>query len=160
MAAQPLISGEKPLHFLAPDRFSTLWPITSIDGSNSNVLGFEALLSSVLGPKANKEGSFKLLKADVSAQTFIKMGFVVEKKKMQGDGFDIPGFPEWRTKPESVRMHFEVLAKLDGNKVVPERVVQIDPVIGEDTVAENVATGNTTMSKVPIVYQPPTPFTL
>lgn len=145
---------------LAPDRFSTLWPITSIDGSNSNVLGFEALLSSVLGAKANKEGSFKLLKADVSAQTFVKMGFVVEKKKMQGDGFDIPGFPEWRTKPESVRMHFEVLAKLDGNKVVPERIVQIDPVTGEDTVAENVVSGNTTMSKVPIVYQPPSPFTL
>ncbi|KAH6813486.1 tunicamycin induced protein [Perilla frutescens var. frutescens] len=145
---------------LAPDRFSTLWPITSIDGSNSNLVGFEALLLSVLGPKASKEGSFKLLKADVSAQTFVKMGFVVEKKKQEGDGFDIPGFPAWRTKPESVRMHFEVLAKVDGNKVVPERIVQIEPVTGEDTVAENLVTGNTSMSKVPIVNQPPTPFAL
>lgn len=145
---------------LAPDRFSTMWPITSIDGSNSNLVGFEALLSSVLGPKAAKEGSFKLVKADVSAQTFVKMGFVVEKKTGQGDGFDMSGFPEWRTKPQSVRMHFEVLAKVDGNKVVPERVVQIDPVIGEDTVAENVMTGNTTMSKVPVVYQPSSPFAL
>ncbi|KAH6811741.1 tunicamycin induced protein [Perilla frutescens var. frutescens] len=145
---------------LAPDRFSTLWPITSIDGSNSNLVGFETLLLSVLGPKASKEGSFKLLKADVSAQTFVKMGFVVEKKKQEGDGFDIPGFPAWRTKPESVRMHFEVLAKVDGNKVVPERIVQIEPVTGEDTVAENLATGNTSMSKVPIVNQPPTPFAL
>ncbi|KAH6767010.1 tunicamycin induced protein [Perilla frutescens var. hirtella] len=145
---------------LAPDRFSTLWPITSIDGSNSNLVGFETLLLSVLGPKASKEGSFKLLKVDVSAQTFVKMGFVVEKKKQEGDGFDIPGFPAWRTKPESVRMHFEVLAKVDGNKVVPERIVQIEPVTGEDTVAENLATGNTSMSKVPIVNQPPTPFAL
>ncbi|XP_057802795.1 protein TUNICAMYCIN INDUCED 1-like [Salvia miltiorrhiza] len=145
---------------LAPDRFSTLWPITSIDGYNSNLLGFEALLSSVLGPKASKEGSFKLLKADVSAQTVVKMGFVVEKKTGQGDGFDISGFPEWRTKPQSVRMHFEVLGKVEGNKVVPERVVQINPVMGEDTVAENVVTGNTSMSKVPVVYQPPTPFAL
>ncbi|KAH6823627.1 tunicamycin induced protein [Perilla frutescens var. hirtella] len=145
---------------LAPDRFSTLWPITSIDGSNSNLVGFETLLLSVLGPKASKEGSFKLLKADVSAQTFVKMGFVVEKKKQEGDGFDIPGFPAWRTKPESVRMHFEVLAKVDGNKVVPERIVQIEPVTGEDTVAENLATGNTSMSKVPMVNQPPTPFAL
>ncbi|XP_047953196.1 uncharacterized protein LOC125216614 [Salvia hispanica] len=145
---------------LAPDRFSTMWPITSIDGSNSNLVGFEALLSSVLGPKAAKEGSFKLVKADVSAQTFVKMGFVVEKKTGQSDGFNMSGFPEWRTKPQSVRMHFEVLAKVDGNKVVPERVVQIDPVIGEDTVAENVMTGNTTMSKVPVVYQPSSPFAL
>ncbi|KAK4424286.1 hypothetical protein Salat_1622000 [Sesamum alatum] len=145
---------------LAPDRFSTLWPVASVHGSNSNLLGFEALLSSVLGPKANKEGSFKLLKADVSAQTFVKIGFGVEKKIKEGDGFDIKGFPAWRTKPETMRMHFEVLAKVDGNKVVPEKVVQIDPVMGEDSVAPSVLTGNVSMSKVPIVYQPPSPFTL
>ncbi|KAI3448208.1 hypothetical protein Pfo_004873 [Paulownia fortunei] len=145
---------------LAPNRFSTLWPVTSIDGSNSNLLGLEALLSSVLGPRANKEGFFKLLKADVSAQTFVKMGFGVERKIREGDGFDIDGFPEWRTKPETLRMHFEVLAKVDGNKVVPERIVQIDPVIAEDSMAPNVLTGNMTMSKIPIVHEPPSPFTL
>ncbi|KAK6121004.1 hypothetical protein DH2020_045251 [Rehmannia glutinosa] len=145
---------------LAHDRFTTLWPITSVDATNSNLLGFEALLSSVLGPKANKQGSFKLLKADVSAQTFLKIGFVVEKKIREGDGFYIDGFPEWRTKPETVRMHFEVLAKVDGNKVLPERIVQIDPVIAEDSVAPNVLLGNRTMSKTPMVYEPPSPFML
>ncbi|KAL0422482.1 UNVERIFIED_CONTAM: hypothetical protein Slati_3271100 [Sesamum latifolium] len=40
---------------LAPDWFSTLWPVVSINGSNANLLGFEALLFSVLGPKANKK---------------------------------------------------------------------------------------------------------
>ncbi|KAK6159153.1 hypothetical protein DH2020_006467 [Rehmannia glutinosa] len=142
---------------LAPDRFSTLWPVVSINGSNSNLLGFEALLSSVLGPKANKEGSFKLLKADVSAQTFVKIGFGVEKKVKEGE---IEGFPEWRTKPSTVTMHFEVLAKVDGNKVVPERVVQVNPVIAEDSVAPNVLMGNVTMSKMPVVHQPQNPFTL
>ncbi|KAH7867436.1 hypothetical protein Vadar_033366 [Vaccinium darrowii] len=145
---------------LTPDQFTTLWPLTSINGSNSNLRGFEALLSSVLGPKANEEGSFKLLKADVSAQTFVKMGFGVEKKLKEGDGFEYMGFPEWRTKPETVRMHFEVLAKVDGDKVVPERVVQVNPVEVEDSVAPNVLTGNVTMSKVPIVHLPPNPFTL
>ncbi|KAL3843818.1 hypothetical protein ACJIZ3_001221 [Penstemon smallii] len=146
---------------LAPDRFSTLWPIPSINGSNSNLLGFETLLSSVLGPRASKEGSFKLLKADVSAQTFVKIGFGVEKKVKEGDdGFSFEGLPEWRTKPETVRMHFEVLGKVAGNKVVPERVVQVDPVMVEDSVAPNVLMGNITMSKVPIVHQPPSPFTL
>ncbi|XP_058217120.1 protein TUNICAMYCIN INDUCED 1 [Rhododendron vialii] len=144
---------------LTPDQFTTLWPLTSINGSNSNLRGFEALLSSVLGPKANEEGSFKLLKADVSARTFVKMGFGVEKLK-EGDGHEFEGFPEWRTKPETVRMHFEVLAKVDGDKVVPERVVQVNPVEVEDSVAPNVLTGNVTMSKVPIVHPPPNPFTL
>ncbi|XP_073314168.1 protein TUNICAMYCIN INDUCED 1 [Primulina huaijiensis] len=145
---------------LTPDQFSTLWPVTSISGSNSNLLGFEALLSSVLGPKANKEGAFKLLKADVSAQTFVKISFGVEKKIKDGNEFSFDGFPEWRTKPKSVMMHFEVLAKVDGNKVVPEKVVQVNPVIAEDSVAPNILNGNTSMSKIPIVYTPQNPFSL
>ncbi|KAE9448415.1 hypothetical protein C3L33_19686, partial [Rhododendron williamsianum] len=96
---------------------------------------------------------------DVSARTFVKMGFGVEKLK-EGDGHEFEGFPEWRTKPETVRMHFEVLAKVDGDKVVPERVVQVNPVEVEDSVAPNVLSGNVTMSKVPIVHPPPNPFTL
>ncbi|CAK9151240.1 unnamed protein product [Ilex paraguariensis] len=145
---------------LTPDRFTAFWPLASINGSNSNLLGFEALLSSVLGPKANKEGSFKLLKADVSAQTSVKIGFGVEKKLKEGDGFDWEGFPEWRTKPESMRMHFEVLAKVEGDKVVPERVMQVNPVIVEDTVSPNMLLGNMTMSTTPIVHPPPNPFML
>ncbi|KAH6833141.1 tunicamycin induced protein [Perilla frutescens var. hirtella] len=145
---------------LAPDHFSTLWPVVSINGSNSNLLGFEALLASVLGPRAKEEGTFKLLKADVSAQIFVKIGFAVEKKLKEGDLLDSQGFPEWRTKPSTVRMHFEVLAKVDGNKIVPEKVVQVNPMIAEDSVAPNVLSGNITMSKMPILHQPPNPFTL
>ncbi|XP_009779238.1 protein TUNICAMYCIN INDUCED 1-like [Nicotiana tabacum] len=145
---------------LTPNQFTTLWPVTSVNGSNSNLLGFEALLSNVLGPKASQKGSFKLLKADVSAQTFVKIGFGVEKKLKEGDGFNWEGYPDWRTKPESVRMHFEVLAKVDGDKVVPERVVQVDPITIEDTVAPSVLMGNVSMSKTPIVHPPPNPFTL
>ncbi|KAK6916248.1 hypothetical protein RJ641_019109 [Dillenia turbinata] len=124
---------------LTPSGFTTMWPLASINGSNPNLLGFESLLSSVLGPKANEMRSFKLLKADVSAQTFLKLNF---------------GIPAWRTKPETLRMHFEVLAKIDRDKVVPERVTQVNPVLVEDTVAPNVLQGNVTMSRVPI-YQPP-----
>ncbi|KAJ7968363.1 Tunicamycin induced 1 [Quillaja saponaria] len=140
-------------------QFSTLWPLTSINGSNSNLIGFEQLLSSVLGPKAHKKGSFKLLKADVSAQTFVKIGFEAEKKLKEGDGFNFEGYPEWRTKPEAVKMHFEVLAKVDGDKVVAERVMPVNPVIVEDTVAANVLMGNVTMSRTPVIHPPPNPFT-
>ncbi|XP_008236172.1 PREDICTED: uncharacterized protein LOC103334966 [Prunus mume] len=154
------LQNQETTAILTPSYFTTVWPLASINGSNPNLLGFEALLSSVLGPKANKKGSFKLLKADVSAQTFLKIGFGVEKKLKEGDGFDLKGFPEWRTKPETVRMHFEVLAKVDGDKIVPERVVPIIPVVLEDTVAPNEVLGNVSMSTVPIVYPPANPLTL
>lgn len=151
---------EEATSILTPVQFTTMWPLTSINGSNSNLLGFESLLASLLGPKASKEGSFRLLKVDVSAQTFVKIGFGVEKKLKEGDGFNMETFPEWRTKPESVRMHFEVLAKVDGDKVIPERVVQVNPVVVEDTVLPSVLSGNATMSKIPIVHVPADPFTL
>lgn len=154
------LQNQETTAILTPSYFTTVWPLASVNGSNPNLLGFEALLSSVLGHKANKKGSFKLLKADVSAQTFLKIGFGVEKKLKEGDGFDLKGFPEWRTKPETVRMHFEVLAKVDGDKIVPERVVPINPVVLEDTVAPNELSGNVSMSTVPIVYPPANPLTL
>lgn len=154
--------SEDAMTLLTPKHFATMWPVASVNGSNSNLLGFEALLSSVLGPKANEEGSFRLLKADVSAQTFLKIGFGVERKLKAGGGEleGLEGFPEWRTKPESVSMHFEVLAKVDGEKIVPERVMQINPVEVEDTVAPSVLTNNMTMSTTPIVHPPSNPFTL
>lgn len=145
---------------LTPTQFTAMWPIASVNGSNPNLVGFEALLSSVLGPKANKKGSFKLLKANVSAQTFVKIGFQAEKKLKESDGDLFKNFPEWRTKPETLKMHFEVLAKVDGDKVIPERVTPVNPVITEDTIATNMLTGNVSMSKVPIVYTPSNPFTL
>ncbi|XP_047341541.1 uncharacterized protein LOC124945194 [Impatiens glandulifera] len=141
---------------LTPKHFTTMWPLTSINGSNANLIGFESLLASVLGEKANKKGSFKLLKADVSAQTFVKIGFGVEKKLKD----ELVGYPEWRTRPETMRMHFEVLAKVDGDKVVAERVVQVDPVAMEEGIAPHVVTGNVSMSRSSTAFPPSNPFTL
>ncbi|KAJ4967234.1 hypothetical protein NE237_019083 [Protea cynaroides] len=157
------VDGEagEPTTLLTPDRFTTMWPLASINGSNSNLQGFEALLLSVLGNKAYEEGSFRLLKAEVSAQTFVKLGFGVEKAlKEGGEEFNWEAFPKWRTRPESVKMHFEVLAKVDGKKIVPERVVQVKPVEFEDTIAPSVRSRNATMSRTPIVQPPPDPFAL
>ncbi|KAK9071078.1 hypothetical protein SSX86_009646 [Deinandra increscens subsp. villosa] len=152
------LQGEAPT-LLTPGHFTTFWPVTSVNGSHSNLLGLERLLGSVLGSKASKDGSFKLLKADVSAHTFVKMGFRVERK-LTGDLSEVGQLPEWRTKPETVKMHFEVLAKVEGDKFVPERVLQVNPVPVEHTVAPSLVTGNTTMSKVPIIYTPFSPFAL
>ena len=150
------LEGEVPT-FLTPTQFSTLWPLSSINGSNANLLGFEKLLHSVLGPKADKKGSFRLLKADVSAQTYVKIGFKAEKKVSEGE---LEGYPAWRTKPETLTTHFEVLAKVEGEKVVPEKVMQLKPVVPEDNVAPNLLNGNVSMSKIQDVHPPPNPFQL
>lgn len=144
---------------LSPDHLPTFWPVVSINGSNSNLRGLETLLSAVLDSTGSNIGSFKVLRAEISAQTFLKIGFGV-KKMVVGDESFWDGYPEWRTKPESVEMRYEVLGKVDGEKIVPEKVVEVDRVVVEDTVAPGVVTGNVTMSTMPIFNVPPSPFSL
>ncbi|KAI3770090.1 hypothetical protein L6452_01211 [Arctium lappa] len=152
------LHGDVPI-LLAPDRLTTFWPVASINGSNSNLRGLETLLSAVLDSMGSNNGSFKVLRADISAQTFLKIGFGVEKKVTGNESF-WEGYPEWRTKPERLVTHYEVLGKVDGEKIVPEKVVEVDRVTVEDTVAPGVITGNVTMSKISVVNVPPSPFTL
>lgn len=83
-----------------------------------------------------------MLKADVSAQTLVKIGFGVEKRLKEGD---VVGNHESRLKPSTVRMHFEL---------------QVNLVVAEDSVAQSALLGNITMSKMPIVHQPPNPYML
>ncbi|KAE8690732.1 putative Basic helix-loop-helix DNA-binding superfamily protein [Hibiscus syriacus] len=108
--------------------------------------------STVLTPKHT------LLRCGLLLPSMICFG--MEKKLKEGDGFSLEGSPEWRTKPETVSMNFEVIAKVEGEKVITERIVQVDPVDIEDTIAPNVLEGNTTMSTTPVVHPPPNPFTL
>lgn len=138
----------------------TLWPITSLNGSEANLRGFEELLASVLGKKGVEKGKFRLLKADVSAQTYIKMSFSVEKKLADGD-VDWSQFPSWKTKPEKAMAHFEVLARVEGGrKVVAERIQEVRPVHIEDSVMDSVQTGNISMTELPLMFPPPSFFTL
>lgn len=138
----------------------TLWPLTSLNGSNANLRGFEELLASVLGKKGAEQGSFRLLKGQVSAQTYVKMGFSVEKKLLDND-VDWSHFPEWKTKPEKASAHFEVLAQVEeGGKVVPERIAEVQPFQTVESVEPSLQSGNVSMSKVEVVYPPPDYFVL
>ncbi|KAJ6839334.1 uncharacterized protein M6B38_315110 [Iris pallida] len=139
---------------------NTLWPFTSIDGSDPNLRGFEELLASVLGKKGGEEGSFRLVKAQVSAQTYVKMGFEVERKLLEGD-VNWSSFPEWKTRPEKASAHFEVLARVEeGGKVVPERIAEVQPFRAQESVSPSVQTGNVSLSEVEVVLPPPDYFVL
>ncbi|CAL9093544.1 unnamed protein product [Musa textilis] len=143
-------------------RRTMLWPLTSLNGSDPSLHGFEELLASVLGKKGSEEGSFRLVKAQVSAQTYVKMGFAVEKKLLDREGeVDWSVFPAWKTKPEKAIMHFEVLARVEDNgRVVPERIAEIQPFEIQESVNDSLQTGNASMSKAQILHPPPAYFTL
>lgn len=150
-----------PVPVTSEDKESmTFWPLTSVNGSDANLRGFEELLASVLGKKGTEKGSFKLVKAQVSAQTYVKMAFEVEKRLLEGD-VDWSKFPEWRTKPKKATAHYEVLARVEeGGKVVPERIAEVHPFRADEGVAPSVQTGNVSMSRVEFAYPPPDYFVL
>lgn len=138
---------------------SGLWPLMSLNGSDGSLHGFEELLASVLRKKAGEKGTFKLLKARASAQTYVKMGFAVDKRLAEGD-VDWSNFPEWKTKPKKLRAHYEVLARVEGGQAIPERIAQVQPFQVDEAMSESVLTGNVTRSKMEEVHPPPVYFAL
>ncbi|XP_073006070.1 protein TUNICAMYCIN INDUCED 1 [Typha latifolia] len=137
---------------------TTLWPLTSLNGSNTNLRGLEELLVSVLGKKGAEEGSFRLVKAQISAQTYVKMGFAIEKAFLDEE-VNWSGFPEWRTKSEMVKAHFEVIARVEeGGKVIPERIAQIQPFETREIITG--VNGNFSMSKNMVIQPAPAYFML
>ncbi|KAG1341866.1 hypothetical protein COCNU_05G000950 [Cocos nucifera] len=138
----------------------TLWPLTSLNGSSSNLRGFEELLASVLGKKGQEEGSFRLVRAEVAARTYVKMEFSVQRSLLDGQ-VDWSGFPEWKTRPQKAMAHFEVLARVEDNgNVIPERIAAVQPFNIQDSVLGSVQTGNVSMSQVSAAYPLPDYFTL
>uniref|UniRef100_A0ACD5W102 Uncharacterized protein n=1 Tax=Avena sativa TaxID=4498 RepID=A0ACD5W102_AVESA len=135
------------------------WPLLSLNASDGSLQGLEDLLASVLGKKAGEKGTFKLLNARAAAQTYVKMGFTVEKSVADGE-VNWSNLPEWKTKPKKLRAHYEVLARVERGQAIPERIAQVQPFYAEEATSESMLTGNVSRSKMEVVNPPPVYFTL
>lgn len=136
-----------------------LWPLPSFNGSDSRLLNLERILLSALGPSVYKKGSFKLLRAKVSAATFVRVEFQLEKKLTE-ESFPPELWPEWKTRPSAERLQFEVLAKVEGQKLLPVSVQAMKPYLNVETTTWRAAMGNVSYSKIPKVFLPPSSMTL
>jgi hypothetical protein len=136
-----------------------LWPLLSLNASDGSLQGLEDLLASFLGKEAGEKGTFKLLNARAAAQTYVKMGFTVEKSLADGD-VNWSNFPDWKTKPKKLRAHYEVLARVERGQAIPERIAQVQPFQVQEAMSESMLTGNVSRSKMEAVNPPPVYFTL
>lgn len=134
-----------------------MWPLPSIN--KTKLAGLEEALVKTLGPKAYKRGSFQLLKAKVSAASFVQIDFEVEKAVEKESLEDEELWPEWATKPTVERLQFELLTKVEGRKLLPVRVQQSEPVLPTIAISPDVIDGNLTM-KAPPFLMPPGAMTL
>jgi hypothetical protein len=131
-----------------------MWPLPSLN--RTKLAGLEDALVKTLGPQAYRRGSFQLLRAKVSAASFVQMSFEVEKAVEEGALEDEELWPEWATKPAVERLQFELLAKVEpGRKLVPVRVQQAEPVLPTIAVSPDfLADGNLTMREPPFLMPP------
>ncbi|VAH64336.1 unnamed protein product [Triticum turgidum subsp. durum] len=136
-----------------------LWPFLSLNASDGSLQGLEELLAKVLGKKAGEKGTFKLVNARASAQTYVKMGFTVEKRIADGE-VNWSNLPEWKTKPNKLRAHYEVLARVERGQAIPERIARVQPFQVDEAMSESMLTGNVSRSKMEVVNPPPVYFTL
>lgn len=100
-----------------------------------------------------------MLKAQAAAATFVKVQFELEKKA-GNDTSNMETWPEWRTKSSVVRLQFELTGRVEGDKILPLKVQQIEPVAIVESSSFKSLTGNLTFSKTPLGYPPVSPFTL
>ncbi|XP_031482324.1 uncharacterized protein LOC116252300 [Nymphaea colorata] len=140
-----------------------MWPLSSLNASNRKLAAIEEILkSAVLAGKASGSpaSSVRLTHAETSVQTFMKIEFGLERKLNQTDEALWEGFPEWRTKPSVVRLYFEVMARLEGEKLTPEMVKRVQPFVIADSASHSALFGNFTTTSAPLVMFPPSVFTL
>lgn len=136
-----------------------MWPLPSLNGSDARLLNLENILVTALGSSVYKRGSFKLLRARVSAATFVRVEFELEKK-LTDESYPPDLWPEWRTRPSVQRLQFEVMAKVEGQQLLPVRVQALKPYLNVETTTWRAAMGNTSYSKIPKVFWPPSAMTL
>ncbi|EFJ33595.1 hypothetical protein SELMODRAFT_270469 [Selaginella moellendorffii] len=135
-----------------------LWPLPSVNTSGPTLRSLEQALKLLLGPSAHRPGSFSLLRAKAAAAKFVKVEFELEKRL---DGDD-DALPEWATRPTIQRLQFEVLSKIDGDKVIPMSVRPLETYPSATTASFDFFSGNTTsLESMASTFLPPvSPLTL
>eukprot|EP00249_Psilotum_nudum_P012612 c23885_g1_i1 orf=539-1876(+) len=155
---QVQVEGLDPLPALDPIN-SWMFPLPSLNGTNSKLQNLEKLLISFLGPKAYQKGSFKLLRAKASAATFVQVEFQIEKR-LSNDNIPTAFWPEWKTRPTVQRLDYQLLAKVEGQKLLPVHIHQLEHYTNVESYTWRAITGNVSFSKLPRILLPSSPLTL
>jgi hypothetical protein len=135
------------------------WPLPSLYSSDLKLLFLEKLLIKYLGNRAYREGSFRIIRASATASVFVKIQLEL-KKKISNDSFDSDLWPAWRTRPTVQRLHFEVLARVEGKKLKPILIKRLKPFVKVETYSWSALMSNVSFTSFPSVLIPCSPLTL
>ncbi|KAJ6722490.1 TUNICAMYCIN INDUCED PROTEIN [Salix koriyanagi] len=124
-----------------------------------SIARLDKVLRSVLGDRITRNGLSSFLRATAKASTLIR--FQLELEKSFGSNETVKEvLPEWRTRPTVERVWFEVMARVEGEKLKPVIIKKVRPFIAVDSASWSDLMSNISFTDFPSVLVPPEALTL
>lgn len=131
-------------------------PIDSID---LKITRLEKLLRSFLGNKIDQNTTSGFLKASIKASTVVRFKMELERDIRSNDTAQ-GTLDEWRTRPSVERVWFEIVARIEGERLKPLAIKKVRPFVDVDSSAWSNLMSNMSFTKFPSVLVPPEALTL
>lgn len=119
----------------------------------------EKILRSLLGRKILQDQLSGLLKANIKASAVIKFPLELERDIRNNVTINRT-IPDWRTRPSFERLWFEILARVEENRLKPLLIKKVKPFIESVSVSWANLMSNMSYAKLRPVFLPPEPLTL
>ncbi|KAI3440325.1 uncharacterized protein J3R85_003647 [Psidium guajava] len=130
-------------------------PSCPIDSLTSRMAMLERVLGGLMGDRMRQNGFLGFVKAKIKAVTIIRLQIQLERNVT-----DPVKLEQWRTRPTVERVWFEVVARVDAERLTPLMINKVRPFTGVDTVAWSSLLSNISFTKFPSVLVPPDALTL
>lgn len=131
-------------------------PIVSI---STRIARLERTLRSLQGSRLDQKAVLGSVNAKCKASTTVR--FHLELEKEIGKNETLQGKSAvWRTRPTVEQLWFEVLARVEGEKLKPLKVKKVRPFIGVDTISWSNLMSNISFTQFPSILVPPEALTL
>ncbi|RDY05144.1 hypothetical protein CR513_11048, partial [Mucuna pruriens] len=130
-----------------------------IDSSSLRLSMLEKILRSLVGRKILEDQLFGLVKANIKASAVVKFPLELERD-IRNNVTRGRTIPSWRTRPTFERFWFEILARVEGNRLKPLLIKKVKPFIESVSVSWANLMSNMSYTKFRPVFLPPEPLTL
>ncbi|XVF36208.1 hypothetical protein REPUB_Repub19eG0038500 [Reevesia pubescens] len=130
-----------------------------IDLISSRIARLQKVLRTFLGDGNSQNGFLGSLNVKIKVSPIIH--FQLELEKNIGRNESVRGMlAEWRTKPTVERLWFDVMARVEAEKLKPLSIKKVRPFIGVDTASWSSLLSNISFTKFPSILVPPEALTL
>ncbi|KAK9026304.1 hypothetical protein V6N11_039145 [Hibiscus sabdariffa] len=129
------------------------------DSLISRIAKLQKVLRMFLGDRNNQKGVFGSLNVTTKASPIIH--FQLELEKYIGKNESVRAMlAEWRTKPTVERLWFDVMTRVEGEKLKPLTIKKVRPFVNVDTISWSNLLSNISFTKFPSILVPQEALTL